>query len=221
MSKKGTVTNLLKTINSEWCAADKKIKDAYANNDYSLEFKDRIAAEIMTKLNNTLDQVKVMITETVDKKLEELFSPGANTFDAAYQSRLTNVLSIVTLAGSDIDLRDLKSMIEPFNKDYTALQAIKAAITAAGVTQRTDYPEILSDLATNALKDRQETHRKLVKFKDSLNGFNISSNMRTLEWLLNSEYLGYDEFISSLDGDLNYVSKYPINETIKIDSEIK
>lgn len=165
MSKKLRITNLLKTISKEWASTEEKIKQIYADNDYTQEFKDRQAEELQSTINNYLEQAKGMIISIVDEKLQSLFKPVGNTFDVGYQSRLTNVLSILTLAGSEIDLRDLQSMLEPFNKDYTALQAIRAAITAAGIDKQGAFPSVPSYLATGALEDRKDTHRKLVKLK--------------------------------------------------------
>lgn len=225
MSKKATIVNLLKTMNNEWKAADAEIEQIYAQNGYTPVFKEEKAEEVRERLNNTLEQIKAKIMLVIDDKLESLFKPGANTFDAAYQSRLTNVLNIVTLTGSDLDLRDLKAMIEPFNKDYTALQAIRAAITNTGIDKNKDYPVVLSSLATGALEDRKETHRKLVKFKNSLNGFSITRSMGSIEWVQGSEYLGYDPFLNTLDDDLNYIKELDNNKTytepIGIELEIK
>ena len=204
MSKKSTVTNLLKTMANEWKAADEEIKKIYEYEGYTPEFKDQKAEEVRVELNDTLDQLKEKIISIIDDKLESLFKAGTNTFNAAYQSRLTNVINILTLTGDTIDLRDLKTMIEPFNKDYTALEGIKAAITKAGIDKREDYNEVLPYLATRSLDDRKETHRKLVKFRDSISGFNIPKDMGSMVWLQGAEYLGYDEFINTLDDDLNY-----------------
>lgn len=224
MSKKSTVTNLLKTMANEWKAADEEIKKIYEYEGYTPEFKDQKAEEVRIELNDTLDQLKEKIILIIDDKLESLFKVGTNTFNAAYQSRLTNVINILTLTGDTIDLRDLKTMIEPFNKDYTALEGIKAAITKAGIDKREDYNEVLPYLATRSLDDRKETHRKLVKFRDSISGFNIPKDMGSMVWLQGAEYLGYDEFINTLDDDLNYSRELDNNtytEPIDLAIEIK
>ena len=134
-----------------------------------------------------------------------MFKPVENTFNAAYQSRLTNVLNIVSLAGSEIDLRDLKAMIEPFEGDYTALEAIKAAITNSGIDKKENVSTVLSSLATGSLDTRKVTHEKLVKFKSSISEFNINRSMGNIEWVQGMDYLGYDPFLNVLDDNLDYI----------------
>lgn len=226
MSRKSTITSYLKAVNNQWKASEEEIKKIYATDGYTPEFKEEKAEEVIIKLNNLLDQVKEKALQIVDEKLESMFKPTANTFNAGYQARLTNVLSIVSLSGSDMDLRDLKAMIEPFNGDYTALQAIRKAIENAGIDKREDYPTVLSSLATGDLEDRKETHKKLVKFKDSFSEFHINKSVGQLEWIKDMELLGYDSFFETLDDDLNYsreldTSAYPIIEPVAPDTSIK
>lgn len=226
MSRKSTITSYLKAVNNQWKASEEEIKKIYATDGYTPEFKEEKAEEVIIKLNNLLDQVKEKTLQIVDEKLESMFKPTANTFNAGYQARLTNVLSIVSLSGSDMDLRDLKAMIEPFNEDYTALQGIRKAIENVGIDKREDYPTVLSSLATGTLEDRKETHRKLVKFKDSFSEFRINKSVGQLEWIKDMELLGYDPFFETLDDDLNYSmeldpSAYKKVEPVDPEIEIK
>ncbi len=204
MSKKTDIKNLLESFTNEWRAADKKKGLIFRNDDLTQIAKEKQAEEIDEKLDNLLQQIKEKIVVIIDEKLERIFG-GSNTFNAAYQSRLTNVLQIVGLVGKEMDLRDLKTMIEPFKTDYTALQAIDAAIKAAGINERDEYSNVA--VGIEALDERKETHSKLVKFKDSIQRFNTQATIGSqlvLEWLEGTKYLGHDSFLEALDDDLNY-----------------
>ena len=205
MSKKSSITSLLSALSKEWKSMDEKVKDIYANNGYTQAYKEELAEAERAKLNRLLEQVKEKIVSSIDSKLESMFKPVENTFNAAYQSRLTNVLNIVSLAGNNIDLRDLKAMIEPFQGDYTALEAIKAAITNCGIDKKENFPTVLSSLATGSSDTRKVTHEKLVKFKNSISEFNIDRSMGNIEWVQGMDYLGYDPFLNVLDDDLDYI----------------
>ena len=213
MSRKANLSNSLKKINNEWRNTDTKIKAIYEDNRYTPQAQEEAAQELRVNLDAYLTRERETIISIVDDKLESIFRPGSNVFNAAYQSRLTNVLSIVTLTGNEIDLRDLKSMIEPFEGDYTALQAIRTAITNAGIDKREDYPTVLASLATGTLEKRKETHRKLVKFKKSINGFDVIRGMGSMSWVKNSEYLGYETFLDDFDDNLDYIGEVIIQPT--------
>lgn len=126
MNYKEKLKSILTQFNELKSSATSQIKQVRESDKYSVEYQRELIKEIKDKARVTQDKLcKEAIEIITGAKNEALKGKTSINKDQAFETKLSNALSILETIGNDMSIEELRELINPFKDDYYTMEILR------------------------------------------------------------------------------------------------
>lgn len=142
MGLKTTFLNHMKDHTANMESLEQKIAVIQGNEDISESRKQAMIDQARQDHSAATDQIRTAALELLDGKKAEVFRSDLASKPIEYQTQLANTIKICELTAGLLLTSDIVQLCKPFERDQIAVNAIRAALEAGGVTNH-EYMDLI------------------------------------------------------------------------------